>query len=195
MRRGATTFFVTFDSRWNARSFGIASGIHGTNGRLQDENRARLFPWPSWPAWWFSSSPSSTCSAAGALSAPADLTLCNGDEPQTLDPAHRHGPARGAHRPRTVRGPDHAQCQRATSFPAWPKAGRSRPTASPTRFIFAPGIKWSNGDPLTAYDFLNSWKRVARIRRPRRNTPTSSTTSSTARPMARARSLISRRSA
>ena len=49
---------------------------------------------------------------------------------------------------------------RAISFPAWRKAGNESPDGLTYTFHIRADAKWSNGEPLTAYDFLNSWERV-----------------------------------
>ena len=93
------------------------------------------------------------------LAVPADLTIANGDEPQTLDPAI------------VTAQLDQRIClaiyEGLTSYdpagnivPGVAQSWEISPDARTYTFHLRPGAVWSNGDPLTANDFLESWKRV-----------------------------------
>jgi oligopeptide transport system substrate-binding protein len=94
-----------------------------------------------------------------SLAAPADLTICNGDEPQTLDPAI------------VTAQLDQRLClalfEGLTSIDAKgeiiPGVAQSWTISSDGRtytFALRPEAKWSNGEPLIARDFLDSWRRA-----------------------------------
>ena len=94
-----------------------------------------------------------------SLAPQADLTLCNGDEPQTLDPALATGQLESRiilalFEGLTTRAPD------GSIVPGMAQSWESSPDGLTWTFHLRPDAKWSNGDPVTAYDFLNSWKRV-----------------------------------
>jgi oligopeptide transport system substrate-binding protein len=93
------------------------------------------------------------------LSAPADLTLCNGDEPQTLDPAIVTGQLEGRICLALFEGLT-TRNARGDIIPGMAESWVRSPDGLTYTFHLRPGIKWSNGDPLTAYDFLNSWERA-----------------------------------
>jgi oligopeptide transport system substrate-binding protein len=93
------------------------------------------------------------------LTVPADLTICNGDEPQTLDPAI------------VTAQLDQRLCvalfEGLTSIdpagniiPGVAQSWTISPDGRTYTFTLRPDAKWSNGDPLTAHDFLDSWKRA-----------------------------------
>jgi len=89
----------------------------------------------------------------------ADLVFINGAEPETLDPSIITGQPEG----RIV----NALFEGLTAFDAH---GRSGPgvaeswTISPDRKVYTfklrPDAKWSDGQPVTAGDFVASWKRT-----------------------------------
>jgi oligopeptide transport system substrate-binding protein len=93
------------------------------------------------------------------LSTSADLTLCNGDEPQTLDPAQVTGQLEGRIDLALFEGLT-TRNAKGDIIPGMAESWDHTPDGLTYTFHLRPGIKWSNGDPLTAYDFLNSWKRV-----------------------------------
>ena len=93
------------------------------------------------------------------LSAPADLTLCNGDEPQTLDPAQVTGQLEGRIDLALFEGLT-TRNAKGDIIAGMAESWEISPDGLTYTFHLRPGIKWSNGDPLTAYDFFNSWKRV-----------------------------------
>jgi oligopeptide transport system substrate-binding protein len=93
------------------------------------------------------------------LAVPADLTIANGDEPQTLDPAI------------VTAQLDQRIClaiyEGLTSLdpagnivPGVAQSWEISPDGRTYTFHLRPESTWSNGDPLTADDFLESWKRV-----------------------------------
>ncbi len=93
------------------------------------------------------------------LAAPADLTIANGDEPQTLDPAI------------VTAQLDQRICtaiyEGLTSsdptgriVPGVAQTWEISPDGKTYTFHLRPDAKWSNGEPLTAGDFVESWKRV-----------------------------------
>ncbi|CAN5597913.1 oligopeptide ABC transporter substrate-binding protein OppA [soil metagenome] len=89
----------------------------------------------------------------------ADLIFVNGAEPETLDPAIITGQPEG----RVV----NALFEGLTAFNAQGKAipGVAESwTISDDKKIYTfklrPNAKWSNGDPVTAEDFVKSWKRT-----------------------------------
>jgi len=89
----------------------------------------------------------------------ADLVLLNGAEPETLDPALITGQPEG----RVA----NALFEGLTSFDATGKpvpgvAARwdISPDARVYTFHLRPDARWSNGDTVTASDFLRSWQRV-----------------------------------
>ena len=94
-----------------------------------------------------------------SLSAPADLTIANGDEPQTLDPAI------------VTAQLDQRICvalfEGLTStdpagniVPGVAEKWEISPDGRTYTFHLRANARWSNGEPLTADDFLESWKRV-----------------------------------
>ena len=93
-----------------------------------------------------------------SLSAPADLTLCNGAEPQSLDPAIITGEpeirvSQALFEGLTTRN------ARGGVIPGMAQSWTLSPDGRTYTFTLRPEAKWSNGDPVTAYDFLNSWER------------------------------------
>jgi len=92
-------------------------------------------------------------------SASADLTLCNGDEPQSLDPAVVTGQLEGRICLALFEGLT-TRNAKGDIIPGMAESWDQTPDGLTYTFHLRPGIKWSNGDPVTAYDFLNSWERV-----------------------------------
>ena len=89
----------------------------------------------------------------------ADLVFLNGAEPETLDPALITGQPEGR-----VAG---ALFEGLTTFNAAAQAVpgvAERWEISPDRRVYTfhlrPDARWSNGDPVTATDFLRSWRRT-----------------------------------
>jgi oligopeptide transport system substrate-binding protein len=94
-----------------------------------------------------------------SLSAPADLTICNSDEPQTLDPAIVTGQLEGRiclalFEGLTTLKPD------GEIIPGMAQSWTISPDRRTYTFSIRPEAKWSDGNRLTSYDFLNSWRRV-----------------------------------
>lgn len=89
----------------------------------------------------------------------ADLVFINGAEPETLDPAIITGQPEG----RVV----NALFEGLTTFNA---DGKAEPGVAESwtisedkrtyTFTLRPNAKWSNGEPVTAQDFVNGWKRT-----------------------------------
>jgi oligopeptide transport system substrate-binding protein len=94
-----------------------------------------------------------------SLSAPADLTLCNGDEPQSLDPAIVTGQLEGRLCLALFEGLT-TRNAKGDIIPGMAESWERSPDGLTYTFHLRPNLKWSNGDPLTASDFLNSWERV-----------------------------------
>jgi len=93
------------------------------------------------------------------LSAPADLTLCNGGEPQSLDPAIITGQLDGRVCLALFEGLT-TRNAKGDIIPGMAESWERAPDGLTYTFHLRPDIKWSNGDPVTADDFLNSWERV-----------------------------------
>jgi oligopeptide transport system substrate-binding protein len=94
-----------------------------------------------------------------SLAPNADLTICNGDEPQTLDPAKATGQLESRiilaiFEGLTTRAPD------GHIIPGMAESWDRAPDGLTWTFHLRPDAKWSNGDPVTSHDFVNSWKRV-----------------------------------
>ena len=89
----------------------------------------------------------------------ADLVICNGAEPQTLDPALVSGQLEGR-----ICAALHEGLTRKDSRGKPVPGAAERWTVSPDgrtyTFHLRPGLRWSNGDPLTAEDFRYSWLRA-----------------------------------
>lgn len=94
-----------------------------------------------------------------SLSAPADLTLCNGDEPQTLDPAIITGQLEGRIALALFEGLT-TRNARGEIIPGMAESWTISPDGLTYTFKLRANAQWSNGDPLTASDFLNSWERT-----------------------------------
>jgi oligopeptide transport system substrate-binding protein len=93
------------------------------------------------------------------LSAPADLTLCNGAEPQSLDPAIITGEPEIRISQALFEGLTDRNAK-GEVIPGVAQSWTLSPDGRTYTFTLRPDAKWSNGDPVTAYDFLNSWERA-----------------------------------
>ena len=94
-----------------------------------------------------------------SLSAPADLTICNGDEPQSLDPAIVTGQLEGRICLALFEGLTTLK-PNGEIIPGMAQSWTISPDHRTYTFTIRPEAKWSNGEPLTARDFLQSWQRV-----------------------------------
>jgi oligopeptide transport system substrate-binding protein len=94
-----------------------------------------------------------------SLSAPADLTICNGDEPQSLDPAIITGQLEGRIALALFEGLT-TRNAKGDIIPGMAESWTHSPDGLTYTFHLRPGIKWSNGAPVTAHDFLQSWERA-----------------------------------
>ena len=90
---------------------------------------------------------------------PADFTYVSGSEPETLDPALMTGVLEGRLVAAIFEGLTVADPQDLS-----PKPGiAERWTVSPDGRVYTFSLReaqWSNGEPLTAHDFVYSWRRV-----------------------------------
>ncbi|NDA10054.1 MAG: peptide ABC transporter substrate-binding protein [Verrucomicrobia bacterium] len=97
---------------------------------------------------------------SGCNSGPrADLVICNGAEPQTLDPALVSGQLEGRICAALYEGLTRRDA-RGKSIPAAAESWSVSPDGKTYTFTLRPGLKWSNGDPVTAADFRYSWLRA-----------------------------------
>ena len=94
-----------------------------------------------------------------SMSVPADLTLCNGDEPQSLDPAIVTGQLEGRICLALFEGLT-TRNAKGDIIPGMAESWEISPDGLIYTFHLRPGIKWSNGEPITSADFVNSWERV-----------------------------------
>lgn len=96
----------------------------------------------------------------GARLEPADLTLHNATEPESLDPAKVTGVPEGRvlralFAGLTVQAPDSAE-----SIPDTAESWEIRDGGRTYVFKIRRHAKWSDGSPLTAEDFVFSWRRL-----------------------------------
>ena len=91
---------------------------------------------------------------------PADFTFVNETEIKSLDPHNVTGEPEHRILQSHFRGADAAGRRRRSSrCPAWPSRGMSRTIRRSTRFICGRTLVWSNGEPVTAHDFVYSGRR------------------------------------
>jgi len=99
-------------------------------------------------------------SLSGCGSGPrADLVLCNGAEPQTLDPALVSGQLEGRICAALFEGLTRRDA-RGKSVPGAAESWVVSPDGKTYTFTLRPALRWSNGDPVTAEDFRYSWLRA-----------------------------------
>ena len=89
----------------------------------------------------------------------ADLVICNGAEPQTLDPPLVSGQLEGRICAALYEGLTRRDA-RGKSVPGAAESWTVSPDGRTYTFTLRPDLKWSNGDPVTAEDFRYSWLRA-----------------------------------
>ena len=97
--------------------------------------------------------------ACGAGSDRADLVFINGAEPESLDPAIITGQPEG----RVVNALFEGLCaydEHGEAVPGMAESWEISPDALTYTFHIRPEAKWSDGSPLLASDFVESWRRT-----------------------------------
>jgi len=89
----------------------------------------------------------------------ADLVLCNGAEPQTLDPALVSGQLEGRLCAALYEGLTRKDAK-GKPVPGVAEKWSVSPDGRTYTFTLRKNLKWSNGDSLTAEDFRYSWLRA-----------------------------------
>ena len=89
----------------------------------------------------------------------ADLVLCNGAEPQTLDPALVSGQLEGRLCAALYEGLTRRDAK-GKPVPGAAEKWTLSPDGRTYTFTLRKDLQWSNGDPLTAEDFRYSWLRA-----------------------------------
>jgi oligopeptide transport system substrate-binding protein len=89
----------------------------------------------------------------------ADLVICNGAEPQTLDPALVSGQLEGRLCSALYEGLTRRD-SRGRSVPGIAEKWEVSPDGKTYTFHLRPNLYWSNGDPFTSEDFRYSWLRA-----------------------------------
>jgi oligopeptide transport system substrate-binding protein len=95
----------------------------------------------------------------GGLGATADLTICNGDEPQTLDPAILTGQLEERICQALFEGLT-TRNAKGEIIPGMAQSWTRSPDGLTYTFHLRPDARWSDGNPLTSQDFLLSWERT-----------------------------------
>lgn len=95
---------------------------------------------------------------------PADFTFSNGTEPQTVDPAKSTGAPEGRIIDAIFEGlyrkmPDPTNPNDLVPMPAMAKSSDVSDDLKTYTFHMREGAEWTNGEPVTAYDWLFSWQR------------------------------------
>ena len=96
----------------------------------------------------------------GCITRPrADLIICNGAEPQTLDPALVSGQLEGRLCSALLEGLLRRDA-RGKAVLGTAEKWTTSPDGKIYTFILRPNLRWSNGDPLTSSDYRWSWLRA-----------------------------------
>jgi oligopeptide transport system substrate-binding protein len=91
---------------------------------------------------------------------PADLVILNGAEPESLDPAVVTGEADGRVALELFGGLTRYEPTNATPVPDLAENWDLSPDGKVYTFHLRAGTVWSTGEPITAQDFVYSWRRV-----------------------------------
>lgn len=89
----------------------------------------------------------------------ADLVFLNGAEPESLDPALITGQPEGRIVYALFEGLTHFNAA-GEAVPGVAERWEISPDGRVYTFYLRPDARWSNGDPVTAEDFVGSWRRV-----------------------------------
>lgn len=91
---------------------------------------------------------------------PADLVIVNGPEPESLDPALITGQADGRVVLSIFEGLTRYKPDTATPEPAIAERWDISEDGRVYMFHLRAGARWSTGEPITAADFVYSWRRI-----------------------------------
>lgn len=90
----------------------------------------------------------------------ADLVILNGAEPESLDPHLVTGQADGRLVMALFEGLARFDPQTAQPVPGLAERWEATPDGRTYTFTLRPEARWSTGDPITAEDFVWSWRRI-----------------------------------
>ena len=96
-------------------------------------------------------------SGCGGKSGPKYLRCSVGTEPETLDPRKSTGIPEATVEAQLFEGLTSLNAKN-NPVPAMAEKWEVSPDGLKYKFFLRQGIKWSNGDPVTAYDFEYAWK-------------------------------------
>lgn len=96
-------------------------------------------------------------SGCGGKTAPKHLRYSIGAEPETLDPRKSTGIPESTVQAQLFEGLTTIDAKN-NPLPAMAERWEVSADGMKYKFFLRPGIKWSNGDPVTAYDFEYAWK-------------------------------------
>jgi len=90
----------------------------------------------------------------------ADLVIANGAEPESLDPAVATGQPDLRAIAALFEGLTRYNAQSGEPEPGWAERWEISPDGRRYKFFLRANSVWSNGEPLTAEDFVYSWRRA-----------------------------------
>jgi oligopeptide transport system substrate-binding protein len=90
----------------------------------------------------------------------ADYVFVNGTEPKTLDPQKMTGQPEGRIGDAIFEGLTFRDNETLKPVPGSALSWETSADGKRWTFRMRPGIRWSNGDPVTAHDFVYAWKRL-----------------------------------
>ncbi len=100
-----------------------------------------------------------TAALMGAASAQVTYNRANSGEPETLD-THKTSTVQEAHILRDMLEGLITYDMKANAVPGQAEKWEVSDDGKTYRFTLRSGLKWSNGDPLTAEDFVYSYRRI-----------------------------------
>jgi oligopeptide transport system substrate-binding protein len=98
--------------------------------------------------------------ACGRREPPADLTIVNGNEPESLDPQIVTGISEMRITKALFEGLTRLDARTAKPVPALAERWEVSPDGRVHTFHLRTNLVWSTGDPITTADFVWSWKRA-----------------------------------